>query len=644
MNQVFQTADWIWQGDPNGIDTYVEFIDEFCYSGGKAVLRISVDGDYTLFVNGEYAASNQYGDMEHYKIYDTIDLAPLLKTGENRLGILVWHFGKDIQRYKKYAAGLIYELEGDSGIVTSSTEKTLSRESRGYCNGRKKEISGQLGFGFGYDATREDGWLAGEQNGFCSSVRVEKNCTFYPRPVEKLTQFPYRAGKVLKQIDGKYFLLDMGEETVGLLQLAFASGTEQNILIAYGEDLQNGHVRRRIHNRDFSVDYRARRGENRFGNYMFRLCARYLEIECEAPIALETAGLIPQNYAVTDAGYRPEDPLDRDIYQICVNALKLCMMEHYVDTPWREQCLYALDSRNQMLCGYEALEGGNFPYVRSNLMLLGQAMRPDGLLPICAPCGSDLTIPSFSLHYVIAVKEYLEHSGDTAFAADRFDTVKTILQTFTKQIEDDLVYTFGGRAYWNFFDWSPCASGEGVLGTEKVVYTSILASSMLILALDSFGHICEKLGRENPFCGLADRLRSGAYNRFYDVETGLCQVDEHHTEATELANCMAVCAGIVTGAQAKRICDAVAADRLIPCSLSVRTFKYDALIMTDRDAYREYILQEIRRDYGRMVAAGSTATWETAGGATDFDNAGSLCHGWSAIPICYYHKLLKGEA
>ena len=34
------------------------------------------------------------------------------------------------------------------------------------------------------------------------------------------------------------------------------------------------------------------------------------------------------------------------------------MMEHYVDTPWREQCLYAFDARNQMLCGYYAFENG----------------------------------------------------------------------------------------------------------------------------------------------------------------------------------------------------------------------------------------------------------------------------------------------
>lgn len=37
----------------------------------------------------------------------------------------------------------------------------------------------------------------------------------------------------------------------------------------------------------------------------------------------------------------------------------------------------------------------------------------------------------------------------------------------------------------------------------------------------------------------------------------------------------------------------------------------------------------------------STTAWETIEGGEAFENAGSLCHGWSAVPIYYYHKLLK---
>ena len=43
--------------------------------------------------------------------------------------------------------------------------------------------------------------------------------------------------------------------------------------------------------------------------------------------------------------------------------------------------------------------------------------------------------------------------------------------------------------------------------------------------------------------------------------------------------------------------------------------------------------------YEKMVEGDSGCVWETIGGAEDFKGAGSLCHGWSAIPIYFYHKL-----
>ena len=105
----------------------------------------------------------------------------------------------------------------------------------------------------------------------------------------------------------------------------------------------------------------------------------------------------------------------KKIYEACINTLELCMMEHYVDCPWREQCLYAFDSRNQMLCGYYAFAGGNKEYARANLLLMSKDIRADRLLSICYPCGTDLTIPSFSLYYFIAVKEYVKYNFSLIF-------------------------------------------------------------------------------------------------------------------------------------------------------------------------------------------------------------------------------------
>jgi hypothetical protein len=44
-----------------------------------------------------------------------------------------------------------------------------------------------------------------------------------------------------------------------------------------------------------------------------------------------------------------------------------------------------------------------------------------------------------------------------------------------------------------------------------------------------------------------------------------------------------------------------------------------------------------------MLKNGATSFWETINGEKDFGNAGSLCHGWSALPIIYY-SLFRRES
>ena len=112
---MWEQAKWIWIDSEQGMDEYAEFYAEFIDKTGRAVCRLSCDGDYTLFINGEYVASNQYGDFEHYKIYDETDLSSHLKKGTNELKILVWHYGEESQRYLPAKAGLIFEIEDGEG-------------------------------------------------------------------------------------------------------------------------------------------------------------------------------------------------------------------------------------------------------------------------------------------------------------------------------------------------------------------------------------------------------------------------------------------------------------------------------------------------------------------------------------------------
>ena len=69
-------------------------------------------------------------------------------------------------------------------------------------------------------------------------------------------------------------------------------------------------------------------------------------------------------------------------------------------------------------------------------------------------------------------------------------------------------------------------------------------------------------------------------------------------------------------------------------NLEIVTIKGNQLHKNNKD----YILNDIEKTYSFMLNDGATTFYETIKGDKDFSNAGSLCHGWSAIPILYYKK------
>ena len=97
---------------------------------------------------------------------------------------------------------------------------------------------------------------------------------------------------------------------------------------------------------------------------------------------------------------------------------------------------------------------------------------------------------------------------------------------------------------------------------------------------------------------------------------------------------VAIIAGLVTKEEGAVICDKMTNKELHSCSLSMKCIKFDAMLSID-EKYRENIIAEIRETYKYMLDQGATSVWEVIEGDYAFGNAGSLCHGWSSVPVLY---------
>ena len=163
---IFENSRQIWWREQAEEDEHGDFYATYSAekAGQAVVCHICADGDYALYVNGEYVSSNLYDDYPHRKHYDTLDLSSYTKAGENHFAVRVWHFGgiSNFSYAPMKTACLIFEVSTAERCLLVSNENVLSRKSLAYESGRKKFITGQLGYSYRYDANREDAWLVGE--------------------------------------------------------------------------------------------------------------------------------------------------------------------------------------------------------------------------------------------------------------------------------------------------------------------------------------------------------------------------------------------------------------------------------------------------------------------------------------------------
>ncbi len=631
---------WIWAVEQPEADEYAEFRADFNGNGETMKLYISADSNYAVYLNGNIVGFGQYGDFEHWKIADEIDITNAAD-GKNTLSIVVWYYGTDTTSvYKKGKAGVIFELcDKDGDTVISSSKKIESRISKAYKSHYNKVITGQLGCSFFYDKTKEDEWQTADTDGFSASVEVEKPMPVMLRPIKKLVLEDPQPYHIIKNDENKRILIDMHEEVAGFIDLDIESDFEQTLLIAYGEHIEDGCVRRLVGGRDFSVEVKIPRGKTQYMNPFRRLSARYLEIFAEKPIVVKKATVRPTVYPINEIPFKTGNELRDKIYEICINTLKLCMHEHYEDCPWREQALYAMDSRNQMLCGYYAFK--EYDFARASLQLMSKDIRKDNLLPITTPCGIDLTIPSFSMHYFTSVREYYEYSKDITLLEEVWDKLVSVFEAFVCNMGDGLARTFIGNGYWNFYEWSAHLEGYGFTSTEQI--PDLVCNCLFVIMAENMAKIATALGKENGrYLDLAADVRKNINETFYDEENGAYIMRTDAPHLTELGNSLAILCEAADGERITKIAEKLSDENngMVGVSLSMMCFKFDALLKADKEKYKDYVLTSIDSIYKKMLDKGSTTVWETTVGQSDFGNAGSLCHGWSAMPVYYYNTLL----
>lgn len=624
-----KNAVWIWKNGVEEKDSFVSFVDEFDFSGeDKVELSLCAETNYIAYINDKKVSFGQFPNYPNIKYYDKIDVSKYCVNGKNKLSITVWYEGFDSFTHIDDGAGLIYAVECAGKTLTCSSSKTLSGIDNSYVGGQKQLLTIQVGY-----STKMANAGANE---YSESKVIEKCMNIVERPVKQLFEEEFVSAKEVSAC-----VYDLGKETAGYLSVEFSCENDCVVTVSYGEYLKNdGKVPRILPGgykdagRDFSLDFYCKKGENSFTNYFTRLAGRYLEVTCNEKVVVNKIGLIPVSYPQEINNIKLEG-LDKEIYDTCVKTLQLCMHEHYEDCPWREQALYSLDSRNQMLCGYYAFKDSS--YQRAMLAYIANGKRPDGILELTYPAINTPAIPFFSLIYVVAVGEYIEHTNDFSILDSVFETVSGIMNIFTDRIDDANLIPNLPEPFWNFYEWSTGSESreELIEGTVREYKHDLILNCAYLYAMKHYQKMLAHLNKN--FTVDLEKVKCAIKDTFFDVEKGVYFLSDVGTKYySQLGNAFAVLVGLGN----KDIAEKLVQDKtLIEATLSMLGFVYDAILYYD-NSKSDYILNDIRKNYGYMLSKGATSFWETILGVDESESS-SLCHGWSAMPVYYYHKLLN---
>lgn len=656
----FGAAEWICPAPLlRATNTTAEFRATFTATeSGAATLAIAADTVCSISLNGRTVVETlRFPDVPPERLYDLLDV-PDVHKGENELLIRLYVQGINSFQHIPGNPGLLFSLTAPGCRVTSGATTEWRISTRDRAEGVHR-VTDQLGYSFEFHAAaKPDDWRPVGRNG-CIGRASEMSLRRRPVPraeVRPLVPSRLVVGSATNAAPASgelRLLVDLGREESGLLLLDCETDAGAMIDIGWAEHAEDGRIRTRIGNRNFSGRYVAREGHQSFTYWQRRVACRFIELRVHGAKSRFVLNALSLKPVVLPVRRRPVpanlSPERRKIWETAVRTLELCMHEHYEDCPWREQALYANDARNQILAGRYAFEG-NEAFAALSLELLAKGLRPDGWLSMCMPARIPFTIPSFTFSWTLAMKEHWDFTHDEAFARRMFPVMRTVLDTRLSEMKGGLLPCPVGNGYWQFYDWAKGLSGGDGPAKGSMRFESPL-NMFFLLSLESDAALADAIGETaaaERWRGAAAKLRPAIRTAFWNAgkkQFEMAVVDGRMTDepASELVQSLAILANVVPDGEAGRLAEKLSRPSdWTETTLSQSVHKFAALLKIGGECARR-AMESMDGEWMAMLDAGATSFWEMREGWKAFDNAGSLCHGWSAIPVYFYGAYLSSE-
>ena len=340
-------------------------------------------------------------------------------------------------------------------------------------------------------------------------------------------------------------------------------------------------------------------------------------------------------YPVVRRGsFSSSDPVLEKIWETCAWSQQNCMLDAYVDTPWREQAQWWGDARVQAWNTFHL--SGDARLFRRGIYQIGAQATADGVTYGHAPTmGHNCVLPDFTLIWILTQWDYYWQTGDLEpFRAHRA-VVERALAYFEAHTGKDGFVHYDPR-YWLFLDWTdlPKDGASSVYNLWLVLALERLAA-MHRLARDPAAAVrCERWARR-----LRVRLH-GLVNRHGLLRDGLDAKGKILPSTSPHAQTLALMAGLAPDANAameRFLLDYLVDESGHTAKPSAYWITYVYSLLAGRGHGAE-VVAHLRPRWEPMIAYGST--FELFRDHPEFQISHS--HAWSAHPLFHLMQIIGG--
>lgn len=557
------------------------------------IINVSADNRYYLYINGKLISYGpQLSDVRHWR-YETINIAPFLKTGKNSVAAEVVNYGLD-KFYGIISHKSAFMLNGysDREKIINSEDKTwktyYNRAIRPnhpnwmyavdiiggfYASNPADSVYGNK-HPWGWETTDYDDsqwktakWCAGVSNsGGFGWVLQPRNT---PLQVVSVQRFPTVGRSTNTSVPPTFlkgeskltipantkcsFLIDNKVLTLGYPQLVLSGGKEAKISLCYAENLYDKNRekgnRNDINNKSivgikdiFIADGGTQRVYKTTWFRSFRFVQIDVETKSEALTIDDYYNLSALSPLQMTSRFKSDNPLYDKVMDICWRTASLCTQDNLVSDAYYEQMQYVGDSRVHAMT-LVALTGDSL-YLKNAIEMFNYSRMPDGNITSCYPLRATFVHPTFSLIWIDMIHDYMMYFGNKAFIKQFVPGLYATFFWFENNLNQNGIPGEPAGSY--FVDWyydKKTLSDKGGVAPTSREGNSAVVTLHYIYTLENAAHIYTYIDMpyEAEKCKKrAEELKKTVKNLFFDAQKGIYAEDPAKTYFDQRPNIMAI--------------------------------------------------------------------------------------------------------